>query len=109
MGEARQWLRRDENRFIGEMDHEDSVESIRAGYKFGATKIIAVDIKDETTDCLIVYLPPSGLKREQVFKWNSEFAQKAGWDPNDDWGQNELFIFFGDSSEKFVFRVVERE
>lgn len=93
-GKARQWLKGDEKRFIGEMSHEDSVEFVEDGYKAGATKIIAVEIEDETTNCLIVYLPPAGPKREQVFKWNSEFAQRSGWDPYDDWGQNELFVFF---------------
>jgi len=93
-GEARQWLKGDEGRFIGELTHEDSVEFVEDGYKAGATKIIAVEIEEETTNCLIVYLPPAGPKREQVFKWNSEFAQRSGWDSYDDWGQNELFVFF---------------
>lgn len=93
-GEARQWLKGDNDRFIGELTHEDSVDFVEGGYRAGATKIVAVGIEDETTDCLIVYLPPAGPKREQVFKWNSEFAQTAGLDPYDDWGQNELFVFF---------------
>jgi hypothetical protein len=93
-GEARQWLAGDENRWIGEMSHEDSVEFIEEGYKAGANKILAVEIEEETTNCLIIYLPPEGPKRERVFEWNSEFAQREGWDPYDDWGQNELFVFF---------------
>ena len=93
-GEARQWLRGDESRYIGELTHEDSVKFVEEGYKAGATEIIAVEIEDETTNCLIVELPPAGPKRERVFKWNSEFAQKTGWDPYDDWGQNEFFVFF---------------
>ena len=93
-GEARQWLKGGEGRFIGELTHEDSVEFVEDGYKAGATKIIAVEIEEETTNCLIAYLPPAGSKREQVFRWNSEFALKSGFDPYDDWGQNELFVFF---------------
>ena len=93
-GEARQWLKGDENRFIGEMTHEDSVEFVEEGYKAGAAKIIAVEIEDETTNCLVFELPPAGRKRERVFDWNSEYAHKAGFDPYDDWGQNELFVFF---------------
>jgi hypothetical protein len=93
-GEARQWLRGDENRCIGEMTHEDSVEFIEEGYGAGATKIIAVEIEGETTNCLIVELPSARARRERVFEWNSEFAQKTGWDPYDDWGQNELFVYF---------------
>ena len=93
-GEARQWLRGDENRNIGELTHDDSVEFIEEGYRAGAAKIIAVEIEDETTNCLIVELPPGGSKRERVFEWNSEFAQKTGWNPYDDWGQNEIFVYF---------------
>jgi hypothetical protein len=76
------------------MTHEDSLEIIEDGYKAGATKIIAVEIEDETSDRLIVYIPTAGLKRERVFKWHSVVTQKCGWDPNDDWGQDELFVFF---------------
>lgn len=94
-GEALQWLKGDENRWLGQMTHEDSLELIENGYKAGATKIVAVEIEDETSDRLVVNLPPSGPSRERVFKWHSVVAQKCGWEPNDDWGQNELFVFFG--------------
>lgn len=93
-GEARLWLRGDEKRYIGEMTHEDSLEFVEEVYKAGAKKIIAVEIEDETTNCLIVELPKNGPKRESVFKWNSAFAQKSGFDPYDDWGQNEFFVYF---------------
>jgi hypothetical protein len=93
-GEARQWLAGDENRWIGELSHEDSVEFVEGGYKAGATKILAVEIESENTNRLIVYPPAEGPKRKRVFEWNSEFAQREGWDPYDDWGQNELFVFF---------------
>lgn len=92
-GEARQWLAGDKNRTLGEMTHEDSVEFVEEGYRAGAAKIIAVEIEDETTNCLIVELPPRGSKRERVFKWNGESAQRCGFDPYDDWGQNEIFVF----------------
>jgi len=93
-GEALQWLKGDENRWLGQMTHEDSLELIEEGYKAGAAKIIAVEIEAETSDRLIVYVPTETPKREQVFKWHSIVAKKCGWDPNDDWGQNELFVFF---------------
>ena len=93
-GEARQWLAGDENRNIGEMTPEESREFVEEGYKAGATKILTVEIEGDTTNCLIVYLPPAGPKREKVFEWNSESAQKCGFDPYDDWGQNELFAYF---------------
>jgi hypothetical protein len=76
------------------MTPEDSVEFVKEGYKAGAKKIIAVEIEGETTNCLIVELPPDGPERERVFEWNSEQAQMSGFDPYDDWGQNELFVYF---------------
>lgn len=93
-GEALQWLKGDENRWLGRMPHVDSLELVEDGYKAGATKIIAVDIDDESTRRLIVYVPLAGAKREQVFKWHSIVVQKCGFDPNDDWGQSELLVFF---------------
>jgi hypothetical protein len=92
--EARQWLADDEIRNIGEMTPEESREYISEGYKAGAAKIIAVEIQGGSTNCLIVYLPRSGSKRKRVFEWNGESAQECGFDPYDDWGQNELFVYF---------------
>jgi hypothetical protein len=93
-GEARQWLAGDDNRNIGEMTPEESREFIDEGYKAGATKILAVEIEEDTTNCLIVYLPSNGAKRKRVFEWNGESAQKSGFDPYEDWGQSELFAYF---------------
>ena len=92
--EARQWLAENENRNLGEMTPGESREVIEEGYKAGAIKITAIDIKDDTTGCLIVELPSKGTKRERVFEWNNELAQNSGFDPDEDWGQNELFVFF---------------
>jgi uncharacterized protein YeaO (DUF488 family) len=92
--EARQWLAENENRNLGELAPEDSRELIEEGYKAGALKIIAVEIQDNSTNCLIVELPPKGIKRKRVFEWNNELAQNSGFDPDADWGQNELFVFF---------------
>ena len=93
-GEARQWLSGDGNRNIGEMTPQESRECIEEGYKAGATKILAVEIEEDTTNCLIVHLPPKGRKRKKVFEWNSESAQRSGFDPYEDWGQSELFVYF---------------
>ncbi len=92
-GEARQWLAGDKGRSLGEMTHEGSIEFVEGIYKVGATKVIAVEIENETTNCLIVELSPSGSNRQSVFEWNSEIAQGNGFDPDDDWGQNELLIY----------------
>jgi MORN repeat protein len=92
--EARQWLSVNGNRNLGEMTPEESLQVIEDGYKAGAIRITAVDIQDETTNCLLVDLPSKGLKRERVFEWNNELAQESGFDPDDDWGQEELFVFF---------------
>lgn len=93
-GEARQWLAEDKNRNIGEMTPEESREFIEKGYKAGAIKILAVEIVEDTANCLIVYLPAAGTKRKKVFEWNGQSAQEHGFDPNEDWGQNELFAYF---------------
>lgn len=92
--EAREWLTKNENHNIGEMAPEESRETIEEGYKAGATKITAVEIQEESTNCLIVELPQKETKRRRVFEWNNELAQNSGFDPDDDWGQNELFVFF---------------
>ena len=92
--EVRQWLAGDENRKLGEMGPEESREVIEEGYKAGATLITAVEIDGETTNCLIVGLPAKGVKRKRVFEWNKELAQSSGFDPDEDWGQNELFVYF---------------
>jgi hypothetical protein len=91
--EARHWLAENENRNFGEWAPEESREMIEEGYKAGATKITAVEIQGESTNCLIVELPKE-IKRKRVFEWNNELAQNSGFDPDDDWGQNELFVFF---------------
>jgi hypothetical protein len=92
--EARQWLAEDEERNLGEMIPEASREVIEDGYKAGATKIIAIDVNDESTNYLIVELPAGMSERRRVFEWNNELAQNSGFDPDADWGQNELFVFF---------------
>jgi hypothetical protein len=92
--EVRQWLADDENRNLGEMMPDQSREVIEEGYQAGAVKIMAVEILENSTNCLIVELPPKSAKRKRVFEWNNELAQNSGFDPDDDWGQNELFVFF---------------
>jgi hypothetical protein len=92
--EARQWLTDNENRNLGEMTPEASREVIDNGYTAGATKIMAVGVTDKSTNHLIVELPTVLSKRKRVFEWNNILAQNSGFDPDDDWGQNELFIFF---------------
>jgi len=92
--EARQWLAENETRNLGEFAPEYARELIEEGYKLGAIKITAVDIQGETTDCLIVELPQQVAKRKRIFEWNNESAQDSGFDPTEDWGQGELFIFF---------------
>jgi hypothetical protein len=92
--EARQWLANNENRNVGEMTPDAAREVIEGGYKAGAIRITAVDIQGDTTDCLIVELPQKGNQRKEVFEWNNELALSSGFDPDDDWGQSELFVYF---------------
>jgi hypothetical protein len=92
--EARGWLAGNQTRNIGEMTPEASREAIQEGHQAGAAKIIAVDIRGESTNCLFVELPLTGMRRERVFVWNNQLARESGFDPDDDWGQNELFVCF---------------
>jgi antitoxin component YwqK of YwqJK toxin-antitoxin module len=91
--DARQWLADNDERNIGEMTPEDSREMVEEGYKAGARRILAVDIQEDTTNCLIIELPPKGPGRKRAFEWNNELAQNSGFDPDVDWGQGELFVF----------------
>ncbi len=91
--EAKEWLATDGNRSLGEMTPEESCDVIENGYNAGAVKITAVDIKEESTNCLVVELPAREDKRRRIFEWNNRLAQRSGFDPDDDWGQNELFVF----------------
>jgi hypothetical protein len=100
--EARQWLAASPSgtiRTIGELDEEGTRETIEEGYAAGTQKIIVAAIesdedKNETSNQLIVEIPAKGSKRKRVFEWVNELGQQSGFDPEDDWGQAELFIFF---------------
>jgi len=99
--EARQWLSTcpaGAIRTLGEMDGEGTRETVEDGYGAGAQKIIVVGIQaddiGETSDQMIVELPANGPKRRRVFEWANELALQSGFDPQEDWGQEILFIFF---------------
>ena len=86
-------------RTLGEMDLVGSRTLVEKGHAAGAQKIIAVAIetdeeKNETTNHLIVEIPVKDSKRKRVFEWVNELAQQSGFDPETDWGQAELLIFF---------------
>jgi hypothetical protein len=95
------WLANRSNkgiRWLGEMTPEMSQSTIEEGYAAGALEIIAADIQtdkngDETTNYLIVKLPTKAARRKPVFEWFNELAQSSGFDPEEDWGQKELFVF----------------
>jgi len=92
--EARKWLADDEECNIGELMPEESREMIEEGYRAGAVKIVAVGLQDQSTNYLIVELPAKDVKRRRIFEWSNRLAQDSGFDPDDDWGQSELFVFF---------------
>lgn len=94
--EAREWLKGNSERNLGDLSSEESLDLVEAGYMSGAVKIVAVEIAESmTSDCLIVELPSEIKFREQVFQWSNDRAESAGWNPDIDWGQKELFIFLG--------------
>ncbi len=91
--EARRWLAQNHRRNVGDMVPEESRRVIDRGYRAGAVKIMAVEIADRNTSCLIVALPPGGGKRQQVFVWANKLCQRSDFDPYDDWGQRQLFVY----------------
>jgi hypothetical protein len=91
--EARAWLSSSEDRYLGEMTPRESIEVVEAGYRAGARRITAINVERDTTNCLLVEVPARGKGRAGVFEWSAELAKISGFDPDDDWGQGELFIF----------------
>ncbi len=94
------WLKSGQSgmRTLGELpDQESSIELAEEVYALGATKVWAVKIDNygpdgENTGKLIVSLPKEPRKRKKVFAWCGEWAEQTGYDPEEDVGQEHLFV-----------------
>ena len=51
-----------------------------------------VEQDNEITKHLVVELPPRGAERKRVFAWAGALALESGFDPDEDWGQTELYV-----------------
>jgi hypothetical protein len=101
--EARQWLSgapRGITRFIGEMDPDASAGYIRNLYDLGAEEILVVEISEspnrklESADTLILKLPNKPSMRAAIFEAESTRVTQMGLDPETDYEQDHLLIWF---------------
>jgi|KBSSwiStaDraftv2_1062776.scaffolds.fasta_scaffold378249_1 hypothetical protein len=98
--EVLEWLRSGQpgTRTLGELpSHEASIEVAKEIYALGAIKVWAVEInKDdpelEGTGKLIVSLPKAPAVRAHVLKWCAEWAERKGYEPESDVGQDHVFV-----------------
>ncbi|MDQ3816442.1 MAG: hypothetical protein M3362_01975 [Acidobacteriota bacterium] len=99
--EALSWLEEstDESfRTVGELDsNERSYDLIDEVYKAGAVEVWAVEIDTypdghQNTGKLVVLLPSEPKARRRVFGWCGSRAKALGFDPDEDVGQDHLFV-----------------
>ena len=101
--EALTWLRKgfdckEQTRFLGEgMSITESIEFIEKLYKAGASKVFVLEITQEdegieTSDKLLVNLDRSSKLRTELFKLCNEVTINEGFLPDEDIGQNHIFL-----------------
>ena len=87
-------------RTIGEHTPEDSISFISELYEIGAVEVLAVNIRIspngrvESTDTILVALPPGVKARKQLFDWNLARLEKMEMAAPVDFGQSHLLIWF---------------
>ncbi len=94
------WLkaaRKGQLRTLGELGTQAKSRALaRQVYRLGARRVWAVEIdrKDESENSgkLVVRLPAASSKRKHLFAWAAQWAQRAGYDPYEDEGQEYLFV-----------------
>ena len=97
--EAMSWLRghsATSYRNLGEMEHEPSVALVRRLYDAGATKVLAVDIDQdsvgESSSDLMVELPEDADARERLFDLQREIVEPQGFEGDADEGEQYLYL-----------------
>lgn len=98
--EALAWLRSgpENSRNLGEFDPSESVELVEIIYGLGAVEVIAVDIgtsmgRDfESSNELVVRLPPDPAKRASLFEFHGRQARSVGFESEPDWGQSCIYM-----------------
>ena len=99
--EALAWLRGSKTgsyRYISEWTNKKSVAWIKTLYEAGAPEAWAVEFARnagyESITVLIVMLPTDGVVRAKVFDFANAQIQAEGFDPEDDYGQLHLYLWF---------------
>lgn len=99
--EALDWLQQSKAgdiRTLGEQDPDASLAIVKQLYYAGATRVHAVEIErapgvGQTSNTLIVELPPDPLKRSDLFAFEARLARGQGFDPVPDEGQRYMFLY----------------
>lgn len=98
---ALSWLRESTEqapRALGELDHTTSLLLVEALHELGASEIRAVELEpggadlSETTNHLIVTLPPDPVARARVLGFDRRLAHRRGFTTLGDWGQSHLYM-----------------
>ena len=99
--EALSWLKASTDkskRNLAEFTPKQSIKWIQQLYARGATEVWAVRIGRnppyESIDTLIVTLPDDPGARLAVFRWTNAQAMSDGFDPDEDYGQRHLYVWF---------------
>ncbi len=98
--EALEWLkgRGDGIRTLGELpDTESSVDLVEEVYRLGAVKVWAGEIDADDPDVqgsgrLVIELPHDKAARRHVLKWCAGWAEKRGFEADEDIGQKHVFV-----------------
>lgn len=98
--EARAWLQSgdaEDSRTLGELaTTAESLQLVDDAYAAGAVRVIAAEIdqypEGENTSKLVIVLPDSAGERSALFRWAAPIAEQQGFDPDEEWGQDYLFV-----------------
>jgi hypothetical protein len=88
------WLEADPNRTIWEHGNAESVAIVRHLLALGAAEVIAVETEGDCCCELIVELPDDRRSRNNLLGWGNEQAERRGFDRDEDFGQEYMFVFF---------------
>ncbi len=92
--EAMSWLQADHNRTVWEHGNDESLAIAQQLYGLGAAEVTAVNFDGDVCCELLIRLPDDQHPRDSIFAWVAEQAASRGFDPDEDVGQECLYVFF---------------
>ena len=99
--EALAWLKggtAQSKRYLAELTNHQSVRLIKRAYDAGVVEVWAVGFARnapyESIYRLVITLPEDRVKRKATFKWANEQIERQGFEPESDYGQRHLYIWF---------------